>query len=79
MKVCRLGQGIRIIRMSQGAKKTPYTDMSRIVFDPAFASSLNDTQFPDESQALGVPVVWLIIDSDVVPPFGDVIHIYTNR
>lgn len=35
--------------------------------------------FPDESQALGVPVVWLIIDSDVVPPFGDAIHIYTNR
>lgn len=31
--------------------------------------------FPDESVALGVPVVWLIVDSEVEPPWGEVVHI----
>lgn len=26
--------------------------------------------FPDEEVALGVPVIWIIVDSDIVPPWG---------
>ncbi len=28
------------------------------------------SSFPDEEEALGVPVIWIIVDSDVVPPWG---------
>ena len=31
--------------------------------------------FPPEDAALGVPVIWLIKDSDVEPPWGNCIHI----
>ena len=34
--------------------------------------------FPDESQALGIPVIWLIIDSDVQSPWGECLHVYTD-
>lgn len=30
--------------------------------------------FPDEEKAMGVPVIWIIVDSDVVPPWG----VYTS-
>lgn len=36
------------------------------------------SDFPEESVTLGVPVIWLI-NSDVNPPFGEVIHIYENE
>ena len=31
--------------------------------------------FPDESAALGVPVLWIIIDSDVEAPWGVCVHV----
>ena len=31
--------------------------------------------FPNESCAMGVPVLWVIINSDVQPPWGEVIYI----
>lgn len=34
--------------------------------------------FPEESKALDVPVIWLIVDSEINPPFGESIHIYTG-
>ena len=34
--------------------------------------------YPDESAALGVPVIWLIVDSEMEPPFGEVLHVYTK-
>ena len=33
--------------------------------------------FPDEEVALGVPVIWIIVDSDVVPPWGTYTFIST--
>lgn len=30
--------------------------------------------FPDEEMAMGVPVIWIVVDSDVVPPWG----VYTS-
>lgn len=33
--------------------------------------------FPDEEAALGVPVIWIIVDSDVVPPWGTYAFIST--
>ncbi len=34
--------------------------------------------FPNADDALDVPVIWLIVDSDVEPPFGEILHIYTE-
>lgn len=31
--------------------------------------------FPDESEALGIPVIWVIIDSDVEVPWGKAVYI----
>lgn len=33
--------------------------------------------FPPEEDALGVPVIWIIVDSDVEPPWGTSAHIHT--
>ena len=35
--------------------------------------------FPDESKAMGIPVIWLIIDSDVDSPWGECLHVYTDE
>ncbi len=35
--------------------------------------------FPEESDALGIPVMWLIDNEDVDPPFGKVARILTDR
>ena len=35
--------------------------------------------FPDEDAALGIPVIWVIIDSGVEAPFGERVHIYTKK
>ena len=32
-------------------------------------------EFPQESETLGIPVLWIIIDSEVQPPWGKVIRI----
>ena len=32
------------------------------------------SSFPDEEMAMGVPVIWIVVDSDVVPPWG----VYTS-
>lgn len=34
--------------------------------------------FPKEEAALGVPVIWMIVDSDVVPPWGSYVFISTE-
>lgn len=34
--------------------------------------------FPEESKALDVPIIWLIVDSEISPPFGEAIYIYTK-
>lgn len=34
--------------------------------------------FPEEKAALGIPVIWTIIDSDINPPWGKTVHITTN-
>ena len=31
--------------------------------------------FPDESVTMGVPVIWVIVDSEVNPPWGECVHI----
>ncbi len=33
--------------------------------------------FPSESDALEIPVIWIIQDSDREPPFGEVLHVYS--
>lgn len=33
--------------------------------------------FPEEEMALGVPVIWIIVDSDIVPPWGTYAFIST--
>ena len=46
--------------------------------DRVFFSSLNAdgyAPFPEEKAARDVPVMWLIINSDVTPPWGEVIHV----
>lgn len=35
--------------------------------------------FPEEKYAKGIPVIWVIIDSQVEPPWGTVVHIDTNE
>ena len=34
--------------------------------------------FPEEDAAMDIPVVWLILDSPVEPPWGNTIHLYTD-
>ena len=34
--------------------------------------------FPEEKVTMGIPVLWIICDSDVKPPWGRVIHIDTR-
>lgn len=34
--------------------------------------------FPEEKAALGIPVIWTIIDSDINPPWGKTVYITTN-
>lgn len=34
--------------------------------------------FPKEDAAMGIPVVWLIIDSDIKPPWGNRVYIYSE-
>ncbi len=34
--------------------------------------------FPDEKKAQDVPVMWIIIDSEVDAPWGECVHIYTD-
>lgn len=36
-------------------------------------------EFPEESVSLGIPVVWLIIDSDNEPPWGNTVYIFTEE
>lgn len=36
-------------------------------------------EFPEESEALGIPVIWLIIDSEVDSPWGECLHIYSDK
>lgn len=33
--------------------------------------------FPDESDAMGIPVIWLIVDSHVDSPWGECLHVYS--
>ena len=35
--------------------------------------------FPEENAAKGVPVIWLIVDSEEKSPWGRCIHIYTDK
>ncbi|MBQ7090680.1 MAG: hypothetical protein IJN82_06145 [Clostridia bacterium] len=35
--------------------------------------------FPEEEMALGVPVIWMIVDSEVVPPWGTYAYISTSE
>ena len=35
-------------------------------------------EFPDEDAAMDIPVVWLILDSPVEPPWGNTIRLYTD-
>lgn len=34
--------------------------------------------FPEEKAAMGIPVIWTIIDSNIEPPWGKTVHITTN-
>jgi len=36
-------------------------------------------EFPDESETLDIPVIWLIIDSDIESPWGECLHVYTDE
>ena len=36
-------------------------------------------KFPDEKVSNGIPVFWIISDSDVEPPWGECVHIYTEQ
>jgi len=48
---------------------------------PAVVIIITDgcADFPDESKANNIPVIWLIVDSDVEAPWGECIHVYTNE
>jgi hypothetical protein len=35
--------------------------------------------FPDEAAAMGIPVFWIIVNSDVEPPWGEVAHVDTKN
>ena len=35
--------------------------------------------FPPESDTLGVPVLWIVIDNEIQPPWGKVIYITTEN
>ncbi len=37
-----------------------------------------EAHFPDESYALGVPVLWIICNNDIVPPWGKVVKLDEN-
>ena len=37
------------------------------------------SDFPGEEFTLGLPVIWLIIDTDIVPPWGKCIHIKSDE
>ncbi len=37
-----------------------------------------EAYFPDEKEALGVPVIWLMVDSEVKAPFGECVYISTD-
>lgn len=47
---------------------------------PALIAVITDgcARFPDESAAAGVPVIWIITDSSVEPPWGQCVHISTK-
>lgn len=34
--------------------------------------------FPPEQEAMGLPVVWLIVDSEVNAPWGECLHVYSD-
>ena len=36
-------------------------------------------EFPDEKVSKDIPVFWIITDSNVQPPWGESIHIYTDQ
>lgn len=36
-------------------------------------------KFPDENASNDIPVFWIIADSDIRPPWGESIHIYTEQ
>lgn len=47
---------------------------------PAIIVVLTDgyALFPDEEKAQGIPVIWVVIDSDVEPPWGNTVHITSS-
>lgn len=47
---------------------------------PEFIIVLTDGEadFPNESAAQGVPVLWIMIDSTVEAPWGECVHVYTD-
>ena len=36
-------------------------------------------EFPDEDEAMGIPVIWLIENSDIEPPWGNTVYIDTDN
>ena len=40
---------------------------------------LTDGYFPKEEEACGVPVLWIIMDSNVQPPWGMSVHVKSSE
>ena len=46
---------------------------SLIIFTDGFAP------YPDESEAMGVPVLWMIDNEEITPPWGKVTRVLPHR
>ena len=62
---------INIFKYLHGLEEDQLPDII-LIFTDGYAA------FPEEDAAMDIPVVWLILDSPVEPPWGNTIHLYTD-
>lgn len=43
-----------------------------IIFTDGYA------EFPEESEAMGIPVLWIISNDDIMPPWGRTVRLLPN-
>ena len=63
---------INIFKYLHGLEEDQLPDII-LIFTDGYAA------FPEEDAAMDIPVVWLILDSPVEPPWGNTIHLYTDE
>lgn len=62
---------VNIFKYLHGLEEDQLPDII-LIFTDGYAA------FPEEDAAMDIPVVWLILDSPVEPPWGNTIHLYTD-